>query len=82
MDELQARRFQATGPGSEDQAGRARMYIVALLKGVEHLFVASDMREQSQLKLRVVRGDQLKAFFGDEGAADAAAKLRADRNVL
>src|ERR1051325_2030431 len=68
--------------GSEDQAGRARVYVVALLKRVEHLFIARDVREQPKLKLRIVRRDELVAFGGDEGAANAAAKLRAYGNVL
>ena len=41
-----------------------------------------DMGQQPQLDLRVVRADQHIARFGDEGVADAAAFLGADRDVL
>ena len=40
------------------------------------------MREDAQLDLRVVGRDQPIAGLGDEGAADLAANLGADRDVL
>ena len=41
-----------------------------------------DMREQAQFDLAVIRADELHALGRDEGLADAAAFLGADRNVL
>ena len=40
------------------------------------------MRQQPQLDLRVVGGEQHKAGLGHEGRADLAPQLSADRNVL
>ena len=40
------------------------------------------MREHAQLDLRVVGRDEHVAGIGDERAADLAAELGADRNVL
>ncbi len=36
----------------------------------------------AQLDLRVIGGDEHRAFIGDEGFADLASHLRADRDVL
>ena len=44
--------------------------------------IVGDLGEQPQLDLRVIGGHQLVAGIGDEGAADFAAVLGADRNVL
>ena len=41
-----------------------------------------DVREHAQLDLAVVGRDQLRALLGDEGGADLAAFLGADRDVL
>jgi hypothetical protein len=41
-----------------------------------------DMGEHAQLDLAVVGRDQLVALLGDEGLADLAAFLGADRDVL
>ena len=41
-----------------------------------------DVSEHAQLDLRIVGRDQLVALFGDEGGADFAAFLGADRDVL
>ena len=40
------------------------------------------MGQHAQLDLAVVGGDELVPAFGDEGRADLAALLGADRNVL
>src|SRR6059058_1940832 len=40
------------------------------------------MRQDAELDLRVIRGDQYVTGIGDEGAADLAAERRTDRNVL
>src|ERR1043165_6063479 len=67
---------------AEDETGRALVYVLALLEGVEHLRVLRDVREQTQLQLRVVGGDEDVALVGHEGAADAASQLGADGDVL
>ena len=53
-----------------------------LLIGAHQQRVATEMREQAQLDLRVVGGEQLRARCGDECSANLAAKLGADGNVL
>src|SRR5205085_9983408 len=70
------------GARAEDEAGRALVYVLALLEGVEHLRVLRDVRQQTQLKLRVVRRDEDVPTVGDEGAADAPTEFRADGDVL
>ena len=41
-----------------------------------------DLREQSELDLRIVRGKELETLRRDERAANPASLLGADRNVL
>ena len=58
------------------------MNVIAFLKRVKHYFIARDVRQQTQLELRIIGGHQFIARLGNEGAADAAAQFRADRNIL
>ncbi len=51
-------------------------------KSGDEVFVPREMREDHELDLRVVRGDELEALFGAEGRADAPPVLVADRDVL
>src|ERR1043165_1172984 len=67
---------------AKDKAGGALVDVIIFLKRIEHDRVVRDVREQAQLQLRVIGGDELVAFLGDEGAADATAQLRANRNIL
>src|SRR5438046_6393260 len=45
-------------------------------------FISRQMRQKSQLDLRIVGGEQLRAFLRDEQAANAATQLTSDWNVL
>ncbi len=56
--------------------------VVAAHERFGQRFIAGQVREHTQLDLRIVRGDQDVAGIGDERAADLATDLRADRNVL
>ena len=58
------------------------MDVVVLLKRIEHHGIVCDVREQTQFELRIIGGDELVAFLRDERAADATAKLCANRNIL
>ena len=58
------------------------MDVVAARERVDQRLVAGQVREHAQLDLRVVGGDQHVPGLGDEGAADLAADLGADRDVL
>ena len=50
--------------------------------GLDQQLVAGEVRQQPQLDLRVVGGEQNVAGLGDEGGANLAAQLGADGNVL
>ena len=52
------------------------------LEGALQLRDVADMGQQAQLDLAVVSADQEMTRLGDEGGADLAAFLGADRNVL
>ena len=56
--------------------------VEAFVEGLHELRDVGHVREHAQLDLAVVGGDELVALLGDEGAADAAAFLGADRDVL
>ena len=62
--------------------GRARVDVFVLSEGFEHHLVSGDVRQQAQLDLRIVGREQNVPVGGDERAADAAAHLGADRDVL
>ena len=61
---------------------RARVDVLAVGETFPQHRQIGDMRQQPQLDLRVIRADQHVPRFGDERVADAAAFLRADRDVL
>ncbi len=58
------------------------MNVETFAKSLFQRLDAGDLRKQPQLDLRVVGGDELVALGGNEGAANLAALLGADRNVL
>ena len=58
------------------------MDVDAFEEGVAQGRDVRDVGEEAQLDLRVVGGDQHVARRGDEGFADLAAFLGADRDVL
>ena len=72
----------AAAVGAEHLERRLRVDVVAALERLDQRLVAGHVREHAQLDLRVVGGDQDVARIGDEGAADLASELRADRDVL
>ena len=50
--------------------------------GAHQQRIAAEVRQQAQLDLRVVGGEQLRARRGGKGGANLAAQLGADGNVL
>ena len=58
------------------------MNVEALAERLLQRLDAGDLGEEPQLDLRIVGGDELHPRRGDEGAADLAAVLGADRDVL
>ena len=58
------------------------MDVLAVGEGLAQLRDVGGVGEQAELDLAVVGRDQLHALLGDEGGADAAAFLGADRDVL
>ena len=76
------------GPGAgiglapQDLRGRGGVHVLAAAEDVLQHLLVRDVREQPQLDLRVVRGDQAVALLGHEAGADLAPQLRADRDVL
>ena len=63
-------------------SGRLVVDVVAALKRRDQRLVARQVGQHPQFDLRVVGRDQHVAGFGDEGAADLAAEVGADRDVL
>ena len=61
---------------AEDEAGRALVYVLVLLEGVEHLLVVRDVREQTQLKLRVVGRDEDVPLLRRRRRGGCAARAR------
>ena len=60
----------------------ARVDVLAAREALAQRRHVGDMRQQPQLDLRIVGRHQQVPRLGDEGAADAAAFLGADRDVL
>ena len=58
------------------------MNILAIGKALLQRRNIGRMRQHAQFDLRIIGADQHIARLGDEGAADAAAFLGADRDVL
>jgi hypothetical protein len=56
--------------------------VLVVLVGAHQQRIAAEVRQQAQLDLRVIGGEQLRAGRGDEGGANLAAQLGADGNVL
>src|SRR5690606_36121445 len=67
---------------AEDLGGGGTVDVLAALEGAQQALVAAEVGHDAQLDLRVVAGDHLPPRRGDEGGADAAAVLGADRDVL
>ena len=67
---------------AEDLARGQRVDVVALAEGLLQRLDLGHMGGEAQLDLRVIDRQQLVARLGDEGAADLAALLGADRDVL
>ena len=67
----------------EDSRGGHRVYILTRKEGVYHILVARDMRENSQLYLRVIGIDKhVILALRNEIFSEYSAKLGADGNVL
>lgn len=58
------------------------MYVQVIAEGVQQAFVLGQVRHDPQLDLRVVRRQQLVAFWRDERLTNPPAFSGADRNVL
>ena len=58
------------------------MDVLALAEGFDKHGVGGKVRHNSQLDLRIVRGEQQISFFGDERRANLPPQLAADGNVL
>ena len=67
---------------AEDFAGRERVNVDVFRVGAHQQRIAAEVRQQAQLDLRVVGGEQLRAGRGGECGANLAAQLGADGNVL
>ena len=67
---------------AEDLRRRDGVDILSRAEGGDHGLVAGDMRQQTQLDLAVVRVHEHLALRGDEHAADLAAELAPDGDVL
>ena len=66
----------------EHLGGSGAVHVGALLEGTHQARVLGQVGHDPQLDLRIVGRQQLEALRGDERAADAAAILGADRDVL
>ena len=71
-----------SGRGVEDGGGGLGVDVLAAQEDVAQHLLVGDVGEDPQLDLRVVDADQAVAGLGDEAAADLAAGLGADRDVL
>src|SRR5579872_5345823 len=60
----------------------ARVNVLGAAKGFDENRVLGKMREDAQLDLGIIGGKQNVARLGDEGGANFAAELGANRNVL
>ena len=67
---------------TEHAFGRAIVDVDAIAKCVDQRAVAGQMREDAELDLRIVGGNQHVVRLGDKRAPDLAAKRRPNRNVL
>ena len=67
---------------AEHLRGGRRVDVLAAREGLAQLRLAGDVREDPQLDLRVVGREQLVPRLGDEGRADLATELGADRDRL
>ena len=66
-----------------DLGSRCGVNILPVLEGFDHVLVLRDMREHAQFDLRIIRVNQDVIFVRcDKHAAQFAAKLGADRNIL
>jgi hypothetical protein len=66
-----------------EHLGRGRgVDVLPALERLAELRLAGDVREDPQLDLRVVGGDEARARLRDERRADLAPELRADRDRL
>ena len=67
---------------AEHLRGREGVNVFARAIGFDQQLVAGEVRQQPQLDLRVVGVEQDVSRLGDEGGANLAAQLGANRNVL
>ena len=70
------------GPDAENFLGGARVNVLAGAKCFDQHGVLGEMREDAQLDLRIVGGEQRPAGIGDERGANLAAELGAHGNIL
>ena len=70
------------GSDAEDFLRGARVDVLAGAKGFDEDRILGEMREDAQLDLRVIGGEQRPARIGDEGGANFAAELAAHGDVL
>ena len=68
--------------GVEEEAGRAGMDVRAFAEGRQQRLVAGKMRQYPQFDLRIVRRDELFAFWRGEAGAHPASERSAHRDVL
>ena len=61
---------------------RERMNVLPRAIGLDQQLILGEVRQQPQLNLRVVGLQQNVARLGNEGSANLAAQLGANRNVL
>ena len=69
--------------GIKDAGGSGRVNVETIIEGFDHGLVLAKGRHDTQFDLRVVSGEQGELIAArNEGAADLAALIRANRDVL
>src|SRR5690606_10223211 len=66
----------------EHLAGGHRVDVDAIMEGLSQCGNVGDVREETQLDLRIVGGNEDVAWCSDEGLANLATFLGADRDIL
>ncbi len=75
-------RVSSVGGLAEHLGGGRAVHVLPALERAHQPLLAREVREDAQLDLRVVGGQQPRARLGHERAADLAAQRRAHRDVL
>jgi len=70
------------GPNAENFLRGARVDVLASAEGFGEHRVGGAMRQNAQLDLRIIGGEQRPAGLGGERRANLAAQFAAHRNVL